>query len=246
MIGDIIGGVGSILGGLLGSSAAKKDREMQLYLATHGVRLRAEDARAAGIHPLAALGASMPSYSPVGDGGLGAGLADAAAQFGSAADARTNKLDKDLEARAVEADIDLKSAQATALRAQAVTGITASKAITMGVETGAQNMQDTSGLSRNRAIATNNPELPHMKNLGDAAGLTTFPSGEKMETPNMEISPDAETDLYYHFRKGDLGNYIHDLIQKNSPTVSAIYEFARSLPITSPLRWAIEHADTRK
>lgn len=242
MLGSIISGVGSVLGGLFGSSAAKKDREMQLYLATHGVRLRAEDARAAGIHPLAALGASMPSYTPVGDGGLGAGLADAAAAFGSAADNAGGdaKLDKDLQARAVEADIDLKSAQATALRAQAVTGIQATKAITMGAETGAHNMQDTSGTNRTRGVNYGSAENPPLENLGNAAGLTTMPDGKRMITPNMDNSPDPETDLWFHFRNGTIGKYMDELMRKNSELYRKISAYVATLPYGHPLRAAVE------
>lgn len=40
------------------------DRELQKEFAQHGVRWRVEDAKAAGLHPLHALGAQVPSYSP--------------------------------------------------------------------------------------------------------------------------------------------------------------------------------------
>lgn len=93
-IGGIVGGVLNpvslianaglgILGGGLDYWAAEKDRasqeeinksqtelalkqmELQKEFAQQGIRWRVADAEAAGLHPLAALGASTPGYSPV-------------------------------------------------------------------------------------------------------------------------------------------------------------------------------------
>lgn len=66
----------SLLGGIFGSraqsAAARADREMierqmalQREFAQNGIRWRVQDAQAAGIHPLYAMGASVPTYSPV-------------------------------------------------------------------------------------------------------------------------------------------------------------------------------------
>lgn len=43
---------------------AERDRELQELFARMGIRWRVEDAKAAGLHPLAALGAGGASYSP--------------------------------------------------------------------------------------------------------------------------------------------------------------------------------------
>lgn len=63
--GSLIGAGGNLLGGLLGSSDAHKNRRMQKEFAQYGIRWRVEDAKAAGLHPLYALGAQIPSFSPV-------------------------------------------------------------------------------------------------------------------------------------------------------------------------------------
>lgn len=76
MIGSLISAGASLLGGLLGKSSAddsRKSAEMmaaqniaqQREFAQQGIRWKVEDAKAAGIHPLYALGASTPSFSPV-------------------------------------------------------------------------------------------------------------------------------------------------------------------------------------
>lgn len=69
MLGPIISGIGSIVGGILGEQGKQRELDQQREFAKEGVRWRVEDARKAGIHPAVALGASVPSYSPVGLGG---------------------------------------------------------------------------------------------------------------------------------------------------------------------------------
>lgn len=69
----ILEAIGSIVGGLFGQSSAEKAAEKQAQLqrefAKNGIRWKVEDAKAAGIHPLYALGASGASYAPVSVGG---------------------------------------------------------------------------------------------------------------------------------------------------------------------------------
>lgn len=79
LVGSAVGAVGDAVGGILGGKsseknaqtnadaalqAAKLNTEYQKEFAQQGVRWRVEDAREAGIHPLAALGAQTPTYSP--------------------------------------------------------------------------------------------------------------------------------------------------------------------------------------
>lgn len=66
--GSLIGAGSSLLGGALGSKSSSNlnDRniDLQKEFARKGVRWRVADAKAAGIHPLAALGLQGSSYSP--------------------------------------------------------------------------------------------------------------------------------------------------------------------------------------
>lgn len=70
VVGDVLGGIGSIIAGDRASdaaeSASKLNYKMQHEFAKLGLRWRVEDAKAAGLHPMAALGASPASASPVG------------------------------------------------------------------------------------------------------------------------------------------------------------------------------------
>lgn len=79
IIGPLISAGSSLLGGLFGQSSKDKDREAQERMAQQnialqkefaqtGIRWKVADAKAAGIHPLYALGANTTSFSPVSVG----------------------------------------------------------------------------------------------------------------------------------------------------------------------------------
>jgi len=74
--GPVLGAVGSIVGGLFADDAAEEARDqqaeqferniaLQREFAQNGIRWKVDDARAAGLHPLAAIGMQGASYSPV-------------------------------------------------------------------------------------------------------------------------------------------------------------------------------------
>lgn len=73
--GALIGAGANLLGGLFGrrssESSGNKNAELQKQFAQKGVRWRVADAKAAGIHPLAALGASLPAGAPAFVGSSG-------------------------------------------------------------------------------------------------------------------------------------------------------------------------------
>lgn len=67
--GALIGAGSNLLGGLFSSKsnlkATKAQIEAQREFAQHGVSWRVADAKAAGLHPLYALGAQTPSFTPM-------------------------------------------------------------------------------------------------------------------------------------------------------------------------------------
>lgn len=101
--GSIISAGASLAGSLLGKSSADKAHDAQMELggqslalqremAQNGIRWRVADAKAAGLHPLYALGAqpfnsSPVSYIPGDTSGISAGLAQAGQDIGRAVDA---------------------------------------------------------------------------------------------------------------------------------------------------------------
>jgi len=90
MIGDVLGGIGSIAGAFMQKSAADNNIKLQKQFAQQGIQWKVADAKAAGIHPLYALGAQTHSFSPV-QSFAGDSIASAGQSFGRAIDAyRTN------------------------------------------------------------------------------------------------------------------------------------------------------------
>lgn len=101
-IGDIAGAVGSVVGGGLGligsansqaNAAAinKFNYEAQKEFAQNSIRWRVADAKAAGLHPLAALGAQASGYTPsaaIGDSPDFGFLQDLGQGIGRAIDAK--------------------------------------------------------------------------------------------------------------------------------------------------------------
>lgn len=83
MLGSIISAVGNLAGGIISGNKqekmAKQNIQLQKDFAQQGIRWKVADAKAAGLHPLAALGAQTTSFSPVSIGGndIGTGLAAA-------------------------------------------------------------------------------------------------------------------------------------------------------------------------
>lgn len=87
--GPLVGAAGSIVGGLISNlfnkGQSKKAEDFQRELAQHGISWRVADAKAAGIHPLYALGANIPMAQPMvlGDS-LGGAIAQAGQNVGNA------------------------------------------------------------------------------------------------------------------------------------------------------------------
>lgn len=102
-IGSLISAGANLLGGMLNREQnedfqanqnyqAEVNRQMQKDFAQQGIRWKVDDAKAAGIHPLYALGANTVSYSPVSVGGgpdtsFGSGVASAGQDLSRAFDA---------------------------------------------------------------------------------------------------------------------------------------------------------------
>lgn len=94
MFGEILGTVGKVLGiaggvknllgdgGLSQSDIIDRQATLQKEFAQNGIRWRVEDAKAAGIHPLFALGGPGASFSPVATFGDGPSVGDRLSNLG--------------------------------------------------------------------------------------------------------------------------------------------------------------------
>lgn len=113
-VGGAIGAVGSLIGGGISANNANNlaglNYNAQKEFAQNGIRWRVEDAKAAGIHPLYALGASTASFSPVSGYGGDFGISEAARTFGQgidrAAEAKMTREERDrMDARQEMQDV---------------------------------------------------------------------------------------------------------------------------------------------
>lgn len=119
--GSLIGAGGNLLGGLLGSREASKNRAAQKEFAQFGIRWRVADAKAAGLHPLYALGAQVPSFSPV-HSEAPAQLAEMGQNIGRAVQAQMTAREKvraALELQLLQSQIGETDARADLARSQA-------------------------------------------------------------------------------------------------------------------------------
>lgn len=91
MLGDIIGAGSKLLSSFLGNRSddkqARQNIAHQKEFAQKGIQWKVKDAKAAGIHPLAALGAQTHSFTNVAGGSDYSGLAGAGQDLGRAVDA---------------------------------------------------------------------------------------------------------------------------------------------------------------
>lgn len=104
--GDLIGAAVSLGGSLLGanssSNAAERNYAAQKEFAQNGIRWKVEDAKAAGIHPLAALGAHTASFSPVFQGSDYSGFSNAGQMISRAIEAKQTQAERELADLQVE------------------------------------------------------------------------------------------------------------------------------------------------
>lgn len=131
LMGGLISAGASLLGGALNNRAQEKnlnnanafsatqsglDRNLQREFARYGLRWRVNDARAAGLHPLAALGAQLSPATPTGQMGQfesGSAKGDAIRAAGAAlAESVARQGKEKAETRYLNAQADLTEIQA--------------------------------------------------------------------------------------------------------------------------------------
>lgn len=99
MLGSFISAGASLLGGALDrrskESAGNKNADLQREFAKNSIRWRVADAKAAGIHPLAALGSQGISAAPAYIGGGDSGVSAAGQDIGRAISAAQTPVEKE-------------------------------------------------------------------------------------------------------------------------------------------------------
>lgn len=101
VVGGLLGGAGSVVSAGISAANAKAinqaNYEHQKEFAQHGIRWKVADAKASGLHPLAALGAQTSSYTPsavVGDSPDFSFLRDIGQDVGRAIDAKSTAAER--------------------------------------------------------------------------------------------------------------------------------------------------------
>lgn len=195
--GGIGSAVGSIAGGVLGlvgsaqsqkSAAAlnQMNYEHQKEFAQNGIRWRVADAKAAGIHPLAALGTNTASYTPSGTIGSTSDyswLSDAGQGIGRAVEAGLSRKERaDMQAKREQAaDLDMQTKQA---QLEGVQLDNQARKLDMV----RQMAQDAERSYIHQQLGPNFPGSPTLiDGQGDSA-RDTYPTGRTKEKPSEVVS----------------------------------------------------------
>lgn len=123
MWGSIAGGIGAAVGGIAGLIGSRQSQanasrlnelnyQHQKEFAQNGIRWKVVDAKAAGLHPLAALGASTAQYTPataLGDSPDWSFLADVGQSIGRAVDAKRTQQERVEQQQKQDAAFALKA-----------------------------------------------------------------------------------------------------------------------------------------
>lgn len=124
LIGAAIGGISSIIGGAMQSSATReandKNYKAQKEFAQQGLRWKVEDAKKAGIHPVYAVGAPTQSFSPsfVGDTAMGQSMASAGQDIGRAVATTATGPERQYQAQMAALALDRAGLENELLRTQ--------------------------------------------------------------------------------------------------------------------------------
>lgn len=205
--GSLISAAANIFGGNAAADAQKEaaalDFKRQMMFAQNQIQWRSEDAKAAGIHPLAALGMGGSQYT---------GLASSSDPRGAGIAAAGNNIGKALAA----ASVDTTKAQAELLRAQTQAVLVDTANTVQGHSATSHRVDGNGDISR----------LPRV-NLGDPDGGASTLNALKMEGPSRAIDdtgmtrghPDtaseAETDLWQWARDGTIMENLNELSKRN-------------------------------
>lgn len=120
--GALISAGGSLLSGLLGRRSQKKRDRKSHDFERQRIRMIVNDARLAGIHPLAALGHASGASNPYQVGGGDAfaqGLAESANQVGDAISRRGDKAEQKARLEVLKSEAERNKAEAAAMVAEA-------------------------------------------------------------------------------------------------------------------------------
>lgn len=202
MFGDILGAIGSFASGFMNRSAVASQQKALGHLNTHKIRMTVNDARKAGIHPLAALGSPVAGSwaSPVANTALGDAVGEGAARLGSAIDRGTvnelQRLQMDTE-RARIRNLDANTA-ATLADAQSRTAIASARRSGQSLDT-----RDVATTTDPRSVMLGaDPSWPDAQKYENRYGeLSDFIFGPAIAWSDFKRGPMAEASGRFERRR---------------------------------------------
>lgn len=231
-----------VIGGIFGARSQKDAIRAQNKANRTRIQTTVKDAKAAGIHPLAALGAAgAPMYQPIVGNPMGEGIAQGIANAGTEiSNASADKQNAGID----QLNKELTSAQIDLIKAQ--TGKVASEiqANARGGTTGATNFGNPS-LPPNSLVGEQASNSPTLADTGNLFVKATGLKGDKVTVPDMKIAPDLETTFAAHLESGTVVPWVKQMLGNNI-TPSTIYSVVKRLTpaeqakeILSLAKWAV-------
>lgn len=165
--GDLLDFGGKIIGGVMNKSAMNKQRDQIDALNRNKIQWTVEDAKKAGIHPLAALGSPVAGSfaSPVANTALGDAVADGAASLGRSF-SKSGSLEIEnaqLTNERLRAEIELTRAQSRTLTARTMNEL-------RGVDVAGNKLETPGGLAVGGRVLQTNPNFSDAQRWQDRGG----------------------------------------------------------------------------
>lgn len=181
----------SLLGGALSShssrSAARRNEAAQREFAQQGIRWKVADAKAAGIHPLYALGASTHSFTPshVGDTSMGSGLAAAGQDIGRAITATQTQEERE------RAEAQRQSERAEGSRSRRLSEMLLEEQVAAARQSNIRSAAETD-LIREQLAQSISRRLGQGVGPAMPSGMGVVPAGIVKAKPSEQVSHDPQ------------------------------------------------------
>lgn len=166
----------------------KRDARLQKEFAQKGIQWKAADAKAAGLHPLAAIGAPTTSFSPVSVGGDNS-YSRAGQSIGRSLSKMLSKKEKVVEKIEIDSAIEkLKNMRLQNVGLQTEIDQMRRNPPVQSVTGGGDDFQRATGL-----VETKKVQIPAIKSVGVQAGVKPFHSDRIDDQGNVWRMPSQET-----------------------------------------------------
>ena len=200
--GALINGVGSLLGGLLGSKkvSSRQASRGAIYGQAEGARLAAEKL---GFNPLTLLAASSAVGGYDSANPMGAALADAAGALAEGVTAKAEREDELAKAREENAKLRERLTQST-IRPR-VPGVFGSEPVRAAVGAEVVRVVNAAGMG----AAAVSPPTPVL------AAPTMVMRDDGLPAANPDAPAEAETDLWSAARRGTIIPFVQEIVRRN-------------------------------